>query len=292
MRHGRISEMIRRSAGALLLLGSVGVSSDTLSFGNDANCAAPQPACTPACSDDFYKQAGERLAQHLQQMGSCAAPCAASCGTAAPGCGNCATGCANGSAVGCLSDGCEKESCLFGGLFGHGCDDKPLGEPKLLVDCFTDECGNNCFKEKGMTIGGWMQWGYQDGPDGAFTGNGPYLNQSGEWNHFNLNQMYLYIAKAADGSKGFDWGYRVDGLYGVDGNEAQSFGNINPGHFDYLNGWGGPGGQPGQFNGPHSMTVDQEGNLYLAEVFNGRVQKFRPKANAERAKLVGQELRY
>jgi sugar lactone lactonase YvrE len=40
------------------------------------------------------------------------------------------------------------------------------------------------------------------------------------------------------------------------------------------------------------MTVDQDGNLYLAEVFNGRVQKFHPKAGADSAKLVGQELRY
>ena len=39
----------------------------------------------------------------------------------------------------------------------------------------------------------------------------------------------------------------------------------------YLYGWGGPGGLPGQLNGPHSITVDQDGNLYLAEVFNGRV---------------------
>jgi len=60
----------------------------------------------------------------------------------------------------------------------------------------------------------------------------------------------------------------------------------------YLYGWGGPGRQAGQFNGPHSMTVDQDGNLYLAEVFNGRVQKFRPKPGADPAKLVGQELRY
>ena len=60
----------------------------------------------------------------------------------------------------------------------------------------------------------------------------------------------------------------------------------------YLYGWGGPGGQPGQFNGPHSMTIDQEGNLYLAEVFNGRVQKFHPKAGADPTKVVGQELRY
>ena len=60
----------------------------------------------------------------------------------------------------------------------------------------------------------------------------------------------------------------------------------------FLYGWGGLGGQPGQLNGPHSLTVDQDGNLYLAEVFGGRVQKFRPKPGADKAKLVGQELRY
>ena len=51
-------------------------------------------------------------------------------------------------------------------------------------------------------------------------------------------------------------------------------------------------GQRGQFSGPHGMAVDQDGNLYLAEVFNGRVLKFRPKPNADPAKVVGQELRY
>jgi hypothetical protein len=60
----------------------------------------------------------------------------------------------------------------------------------------------------------------------------------------------------------------------------------------YLYGWGGRGGQPGQFNGPHQLTTDQEGNLYVAEVFNGRIVKFKPKANADPAKVVGQEARY
>ena len=60
----------------------------------------------------------------------------------------------------------------------------------------------------------------------------------------------------------------------------------------YLYGWGAPGGQPGQFNGPHSLTVDQDGNMYTAEVFGGRVQKFRPKKGADPAKVIGQELRY
>jgi sugar lactone lactonase YvrE len=39
------------------------------------------------------------------------------------------------------------------------------------------------------------------------------------------------------------------------------------------------------------LSVDQEGNLYVAEVQNGRIQKFRPKANADPAKVVGQEVR-
>jgi hypothetical protein len=61
---------------------------------------------------------------------------------------------------------------------------------------------------------------------------------------------------------------------------------------NYLYGWGIRGGQPGQFNGPHGLTVDQEGNLYISEVFNGRTVKFRPKPNADPAKVVGQQARY
>jgi len=61
---------------------------------------------------------------------------------------------------------------------------------------------------------------------------------------------------------------------------------------NYLYGWGAPGNLPGQFNGPHSLTTDQDGNLYVAEVFNGRVQKFSPRPTADPAKVIGQELRY
>jgi hypothetical protein len=60
---------------------------------------------------------------------------------------------------------------------------------------------------------------------------------------------------------------------------------------NYHYGWGTPGNEYGHFNGPHSITTDQEGNLYIAEVFAGRVQKFVPRAGADPAKLVGQQLR-
>ena len=38
------------------------------------------------------------------------------------------------------------------------------------------------------------------------------------------------------------------------------------------------------------MSVDQEGNLYIAEVGNGRAQKFRPRPGANPAYLVGKPL--
>jgi hypothetical protein len=60
---------------------------------------------------------------------------------------------------------------------------------------------------------------------------------------------------------------------------------------NYLYGWGLPGNEYGQFNGPHSLTTDQDGNLYIAEVFAGRIQKFIPRPGADPAKLVGQQLR-
>jgi hypothetical protein len=55
----------------------------------------------------------------------------------------------------------------------------------------------------------------------------------------------------------------------------------------YLYDMGGPGALPGQFDGPHDISVDQQRNLYVTEVWNGRTQKFRPKPNADPGKIVG-----
>lgn len=52
--------------------------------------------------------------------------------------------------------------------------------------------------------------------------------------------------------------------------------------------WGTFGTFPGGMWGPHQFTVDAENNLYIADVHVGRVQKFRPRAGANPALLVGQ----
>ncbi len=51
------------------------------------------------------------------------------------------------------------------------------------------------------------------------------------------------------------------------------------GHFLYS--FGTWGDFPGGFWGVHGFSVDQEGNFYVAEVDNGRVQKFRPRQGCE-----------
>jgi hypothetical protein len=56
------------------------------------------------------------------------------------------------------------------------------------------------------------------------------------------------------------------------------------GHFLYS--FGTWGDFPGGFWGVHGFSVDQEGNFYVAEVDNGRVQKFVPRAGANPAFLV------
>ena len=51
--------------------------------------------------------------------------------------------------------------------------------------------------------------------------------------------------------------------------------------------WGTFGGQPGQIWGVHGFSVDNEGNFYVAEVYNGRAQKFIPRKGVEAWKLIG-----
>ena len=59
----------------------------------------------------------------------------------------------------------------------------------------------------------------------------------------------------------------------------------------YLYSWGSQGQWPGAMWNPHALSVDQQGNLYMAEVNNGRAQKFRPRAGANPDFLVGQPVR-
>src|SRR5438874_2198165 len=60
---------------------------------------------------------------------------------------------------------------------------------------------------------------------------------------------------------------------------------------NFLYSWGAPGNQAGRLNCSHGITTDQLGNLYLADCFAGRLQKFEPIAGADPDKIAGQILR-
>lgn len=159
----------------------------------------------------------------------------------------------------CCGNGCcEQQSCCApASVCDPGCS-APCGD--ILGDACGESCGEGCGGSEaddrflglfgdwghGVTLGGWTQFGYQSGPDGAFSGNGAFnnvnfgpgagLSNAKEWNNFQLNQQGLYLNKTADGSNGLGLGFRAEMIYGVDGNEAQSFGN-NPGRYDFNSKW-------------------------------------------------------
>ena len=54
-----------------------------------------------------------------------------------------------------------------------------------------------------------------------------------------------------------------------------------------LSSWGTWGTFPGAFFGIHQFSVDSDGNLYVAETYGGRTQKFVPKPNANKSELMG-----
>lgn len=53
--------------------------------------------------------------------------------------------------------------------------------------------------------------------------------------------------------------------------------------------WGTYGQFPGGQWGVHQFSVDEEGNLYLAEAFNGRLEKFTPRRGADPNQLITPE---
>ena len=60
---------------------------------------------------------------------------------------------------------------------------------------------------------------------------------------------------------------------------------------NFLYSWGAAGPQPGRLFCSHGLSTDQLGNLYAADCFAGRVQKFEPVPGADPNKIAGQILR-
>lgn len=108
-----------------------------------------------------------------------------------------------------LADGKEfdgkEEGCGSGKATKGYCDPWEL---------FPETCG-------GLKIGGWLQMGYHTaGANGDGTGMfNDYPNV------VQLQQAWAYVERATDnGGYGWDWGFRLDYVYGTDAQDTQAFG--------------------------------------------------------------------
>jgi hypothetical protein len=140
-------------------------------------------------------------------------------------CNSCAGGSVYESAV--ASCGCQ------GGCQG-GCGGSNLGSRlsglnigSRLSGMNTCRCEGDAFKLFGrncedpwLNVGGWFQAGYHDESNGLFN------NQPGD---LNLHQGWLFAEKAAQSRNGgLGFGFRFDGMYGIDAGDTQAFGNPGP----------------------------------------------------------------
>jgi len=106
----------------------------------------------------------------------------------------------------------------------------------------------------------------------VFDENGKYLD---EWNFGPRPPMDIHSFIVTSDRK----------LWAADQGTHKILGYDLNGHFVYS--WGSWGEYPGGMWGVHGMATDQEGNFYVAEVNNGRIQKYRPRPGANPAFLVG-----
>ena len=105
-----------------------------------------------------------------------------------------------------------------------------------------------------------------------FDENGKYLD---EWNFGPRPPMDIHSFIVTSDRK----------LWAADQGTHKILGYDLNGHFLYS--WGSWGEYPGGMWGVHGLSTDTQGNFYVAEVNNGRVQKFRPRAGANPAFMVG-----
>ncbi len=102
-------------------------------------------------------------------------------------------------------------------------------KPFLTCDlgCEKKLFGETC---NGFSMGGWTNFGYHNRDNNV---------KNNREDRLNLHQLWLYGEKAASrNSASWSPGFRVDGLYGIDAQDLQAFGNSPTGAPDgWDNGW-------------------------------------------------------
>jgi len=136
-------------------------------------------------------------------------------------------------------------------------DVSPYCKPSRRSLCQIDPFPKRLFGQTpgGFAIGGWAQLGYHPISNNLF-------NSHPRRPH--MQQFWLFGEKAANrNSMGWDWGFRLDAIYGVDGQNLQAFGNSPPAapdgwdnSWDHgIYGWAMPQAYVELANGPMSVKA-------------------------------------
>lgn len=88
-----------------------------------------------------------------------------------------------------------------------------------------------------------------------------------------------------DGSQIYFIYFSEGKLWAADSHTKRLIAWNSDGYLQYA--FGGQGEWAGAMDGVHAISVDQEGSLYLAELFHGRAMKYRPRQGANPAYLIG-----
>jgi DNA-binding beta-propeller fold protein YncE len=148
-----------------------------------------------------------------------------------------------------------------------------------------------------------MQWGIKGTPPNerrpGYMNNVHGIAVDPKSRHVFVNDRNNHRIQVFDENGKYLSEWRIDAdpsslhlLYIGDGNSVWTFDRSTNKMLQYdfsghlLYSWGSMGMFPGGLWGVHGISVDQQGNLYVAEVDSGRVQKFRPRAGANPAFLV------
>ena len=120
----------------------------------------------------------------------------------------------------CLScsGGLDTSECT---CFGFSCADD------VYPDVYSRDACSGIGGASDWEFGGWLAGGSTINAHGNRTpvGNAP-LGFNNYANGAVLNQAWLYAGKSADtGGCGFDWGCRIDFMFGADGPDTQAFGD-------------------------------------------------------------------
>jgi tripartite motif-containing protein 71 len=106
-----------------------------------------------------------------------------------------------------------------------------------------------------------------------------YATDNGNGGVQKFNTIGQSVGTIAEGQLSFPVGIDVDSsdnVYvaesGAGGNPSQVNKFTSSGQF--ITSWGSLGSDPGQLNQPKGLTIDEDNNVYVADEFNNRIQKF------------------